>query len=167
MLKPLVPLLWAALSIPSAMAGVPNPTLEFNVTVPVSTLNNRGKWSKWTTVYANTEGKGNDTIAEGLPRLAAFDRDPDLRLGAAAKAVYVYGDLGQEGSMNQNKVQFRFAGEDLKNTAQGTNKGLVGHAELEMFKAFEGSYAPLWMDFNTDAPSVEQVVVTTAIETDA
>lgn len=162
-----LPLLWAALALPSALAGVPNLTLEFNVSVPLSSLNNRGKWSKWSTTYDNVLGKGNDTLAEGSARLVAIDGEPDLSLVAAAKAVYVWGDLGIAGSMNQNKIQFQFAGAQPKNTAQGTNKGLIGHAELEMFKAFEGSYAPLWMYFKADGPSVEQVVVTTGIETDA
>ena len=160
-------MLSAALVLPSVFAGVPNPTLEFNVSIPLSTLNTLGKGSKWATTYANVQGKSNDTIAEGWPRLVAFDVDPDLSLVAAARAVYVWGDLGVEGSMNQNKIQFQFAGAQPQNTAQGTNKGLIGHAELEMFKSFEGSYAPLWMYFKADAPSVESVVVTTGIETDA
>lgn len=166
----MLPPLWVLappLLLPLAAAqSLPTPTLQFNVTLPLAALNNRGKWSKWATVYGNTDGKGADVLAEGAPELRATARDPDLQLTAAAAAVYVYGDLGASGSMGTNKLEFQFAGAQPENKARD-NAGLIGHAELDMFTFFEGSYAPLWMYFDAPAPRVERIVVTTGIETDA
>lgn len=157
----------AALPPASAQAPrIPSATLFFNLSVPLASLPKRGGTiQQWWSSYANTQDKGNDTIAQGPARLVSKDVWPTLSVTAAATAIYVYGDLGTSDRGREPQLQI-FSGDEIANNV-ASKSGLIGMANMEMFKYSDGYYQPIDLSFKADKPTVDEIIVTTGIETDA
>lgn len=148
-------------------AQVPNPTLFFNVSLSLPALVGLGIDS-WNVTYANTQGKGPDTIAEGPAKIQAMYTGPHLSIFEATKEVYIYGELGSVDtgrftSLNlPNPENF----DDSLNKVSNT-KGLIGTANYDMFKSIQSEYPAVWLYFTGGMPRLDEVIVTTGIETNA
>lgn len=168
-------LLWLSASLSLAAAPVaaqapvlPKPTLEFNVSLALGTLNIASpQYRRWATQYANTANAAKGTVGQGPAQLVATDRRPDLPVTAAMKSVYVFGDLGPAGTLGDPEIKF-LHDTYLDNSVRGATSGLIGKLTgLEWFKYAGDGYKPLWIYADADKPTISEIIVTTGIESNA
>lgn len=152
----------------AAAADLPKPTLEFNVSLSLgSLLKYTGlEYGPWVSVYANTESAPNGTVGRGPSRLVARSRSPSLSFEAAARNVYVYGDLGVNSrGISELEVSSKYGGNSSSRTFEPEEPGLLGNlTDLEWSKDNSSSFSVI---SRADEPTISEIIVTTGIESTA